>query len=91
MLTVGDRVARDPLLGWTSTVRYGTVVQAYRGMPSCNAPGVQLFAVRWDDTGETIHGYMEHGLRILPESRKEELPKTFTVHNPPIRLRRRTE
>jgi hypothetical protein len=57
-LQMGDRVIQK---GWTwrnESDRVGTVVEVYRGMPSATDRGVELLAVRWDDTGQTERGYI---------------------------------
>jgi hypothetical protein len=57
-LVVGDRVAKR---GWTwrqEPDRVGTVIELYRGAPSALDKGVELVAVRWDDTGFTERGYI---------------------------------
>lgn len=57
-LLVGDRVRAS---GWAwrhESDRVGTVVEVYHGLPSAIDPGVELAAVRWDDTGQTDRGYI---------------------------------
>jgi len=60
-LKVGDRVTRQLEIGGRQ-LRHGTVARVYRSTPDCQGSSYVLYAVKWDDTGNTDIGYFSIGL-----------------------------
>jgi hypothetical protein len=85
MLSIGDRVEKDGFTWHGEDSRQGTIVRIYHGQPSANAPGILLADVRWDGHSDISLGFiLDSG--SLRQIRKEDGPKKFDVHNPPVRL-----
>lgn len=57
-LAVGDRVRSHGWAWKNEPDRIGTVTELYRGQASALDKGLELIAVRWDDTGQVERGYI---------------------------------
>jgi len=57
-LAVGDRVLIHGLKFREEPDRHGVVTELYRGKRSAIDPGLEMAAVRWDDTGNVERGYI---------------------------------
>lgn len=58
VLAVGDRVCCRGFEWKKEPTRIGVVVELYRGLPSAVTPGIELVAVRWNDTGAVERGFI---------------------------------
>lgn len=64
---IGDRVL---CCGWkwlNEADRHGEVVECYQGIPSHNAPGLEMMAIKWDDNGLIERGYLQNSGYVRPE------------------------
>ena len=66
-INLGDRVV---CTGWkwlNEMDRHGEVVECYRGVASHDNPGIEMLAIKWDDTGLVERGYLRYGGRLTKE------------------------